>query len=49
MITNRPEFYIALTTMIIGTQFFLAGFLAELISRSKEQEKRYKIKEKINT
>ena len=49
LITNRPEFYIALTTMIIGTQFFLAGFLAELISRSKEQEKRYKIKEKVNT
>ena len=49
LITNRPEFYIALATMIIGTQFFLTGFLAELISRSKEQEKRYKIKEKVNT
>ncbi|MDO4880837.1 MAG: glycosyltransferase family 2 protein [Capnocytophaga sp.] len=47
LITNRPEFFIALTTMVIGTQFFLAGFLAELILRSKEQEKRYKIKEYI--
>ncbi|GIZ14597.1 glycosyltransferase family 2 protein [Capnocytophaga catalasegens] len=47
LITNRPEFYIALATMIIGTQFFLAGFLGEIILRTKEKEKRYKIKEKI--
>ena len=35
LITNRPEFYIALTTMIIGTQLFLAGFLGEIILRTK--------------
>ena len=33
-LSNRPPFYIALTTMIIGTQLFLAGFLGELISRN---------------
>lgn len=47
LITSRPEFYIALVTMIIGTQFFLTGFLAEIILRTKEKEKRYKISEKI--
>lgn len=48
LISNRPEFYIALTTMIIGTQFFIAGFLGEIILRTKNKEKRYKIKEKTN-
>ncbi len=47
LITSRPEFYIALVTMIIGTQFFLTGFLAEIILRTKEKGKRYKISEKI--
>lgn len=47
LIANRPEFYIALTTMIIGTQFFIAGFLGEIISKTKSKEKRYKICEKI--
>lgn len=47
LITNRPEFYIALTTMVIGVQFFIAGFLGEIILRTKNKEKRYKIKEKI--
>lgn len=45
LITNRPEFYIALTTMIIGTQLFLAGFLGEIILRTKSNEERYKISE----
>jgi glycosyltransferase involved in cell wall biosynthesis len=45
LITNRPEFYIALTTMIIGTQLFLAGFLGEIILRTKSNEERYKIAE----
>lgn len=48
LIANRPEFYIALTTMIIGTQFFIAGFLGEMILRTKKKEKRYKVSEKIN-
>jgi len=48
LITQRPQFYIALVTMIIGTQFFLAGFLGEIILRTKSDEKRYSISNKIN-
>ena len=47
LITERPEFYIALASMIIGSQFFLAGFLGEIILRNKKLDN-YKIKEKIN-
>ena len=47
LITNRPQFYIALTAMIIGTQLFLAGLLGEIILRTKNNEERYKISEKI--
>ncbi len=48
LITERPEFYISLTTMIIGSQFFLAGFLGELILRNKKIKSQYKIVEKSN-
>jgi hypothetical protein len=48
LITERPEFYLALTTMVIGTQFFLAGFLGEIILRTKTNTKRYNISTKIN-
>ena len=48
LITQRPQFYISLTTMIIGSQFFVAGFLGEMILRSREDKERYKIKEDIN-
>jgi glycosyltransferase involved in cell wall biosynthesis len=46
LITNSPYFYIALTSMIIGAQFFLAGFLGELISRSSTDRNKYQIEEK---
>jgi glycosyltransferase involved in cell wall biosynthesis len=48
LITQRPQFYIALATMIIGTQFFVAGFLGELILRQKTDKKRYLIKNELN-
>lgn len=48
LITQRPEFYIALTTMIIGSQFFLAGFLAEIVLRNRKIKKQYIITKKIN-
>ncbi len=41
LLAERPEFFIALTAMILGTQFFLAGFLGELILRSKKDSKNY--------
>lgn len=45
-ITNRPTFYIALTTIIIGMQLFLAGFLSELISRNAAGRNAYLVEEK---
>jgi hypothetical protein len=48
LITQRPQFYIALSTMIIGTQFFVAGFLGEIILRTKPERKRYSIKAELN-
>ena len=42
-ITNSPYFYLALTTMIIGTQFFLTGFLGDLISRSSPNRNDYQV------
>ncbi len=47
LISERTEFYLLLTAMIIGTQMFLAGFLGEMILRSKNNEERYKIKESL--
>jgi glycosyltransferase involved in cell wall biosynthesis len=48
LVTDNPLFYIALTTMIIGTQLFLAGFLGEIILRTKNNEERYKVSNEIN-
>ncbi|MDO9260911.1 MAG: glycosyltransferase family 2 protein [Flavobacteriaceae bacterium] len=48
LVTDNPWFYISLATMIIGTQFFLAGFLGEIILRTKRDEARYKIKSEVN-
>lgn len=48
LITDRPQFYIALSTMIIGTQFFIAGFLGEIILRTKDGKKRYLVKDELN-
>lgn len=48
LITDRPQFFIALTAMIIGTQLFLAGFLGEILIRSRKNETRYTISEEIN-
>jgi glycosyltransferase involved in cell wall biosynthesis len=45
LITERPQFYLSLTAMLIGTQLFLAGFLGEIILRTKNNEERYKISE----
>jgi glycosyltransferase involved in cell wall biosynthesis len=48
LITERPQFYISLATMIIGTQFFVAGFLGEIMLRTKTNNHRYRIEEKLN-
>jgi uncharacterized membrane protein YhaH (DUF805 family) len=49
LISERPEFFIALTTMIIGTQFFVAGFLGEIILQSRSHKERYHISEDTTT
>ncbi len=46
-LTNRPSFFIALTIMIIGMQLFLAGFIAELISRNSPERNNYLIERKV--
>ncbi|CAI8151416.1 glycosyltransferase family 2 protein [Flavobacteriaceae bacterium] len=43
LIAERPEFFIALTTMVIGTQFFVAGFLGEIVLQNKNNKERYRI------
>jgi glycosyltransferase involved in cell wall biosynthesis len=48
LLSQRPQFYVALTAMIIGTQFFLAGFLGEIMVRSRKNEPRYTISGEIN-
>ncbi len=47
-ITDSPYFYLALTTMVIGTQFFLAGFLGDLVSRSSPNRNEYQIEKVIS-
>ena len=47
LITEIPQFYIALVCMIIGVQLFLAGFLAELVARSSPNRNNYKIEKVI--
>jgi len=46
LITESPYFYIALTSMIIGAQFFMGGFLGELVSRSSSERNKYQIETK---
>jgi glycosyltransferase involved in cell wall biosynthesis len=48
LVAQNPLFYIALTAMIIGSQLFLAGFLGEIILRTKNNEERYKIASEVN-
>jgi glycosyltransferase involved in cell wall biosynthesis len=48
LITERPHFYLSITSMIIGTQLFLAGFLGEIILRTKSNEARYKVAREVN-
>lgn len=46
-LTNKVTFYLSLVTMVLGTQFFLAGFLAELVSRSAADRNHYLVEKKI--
>jgi glycosyltransferase involved in cell wall biosynthesis len=48
LITDNPWFYIALTSMLLGTQLFLAGFIGELLVKAQHGEKHYTIKATLN-
>ena len=48
LITERPEFYISLVTMIIGSQFFSMGFIGELMLKSINQKPQYTIHKQTN-
>ena len=47
LVTDSPYFYLALTTMILGTQLFLAGFLGELIARNAPERNNYLIEKEL--
>lgn len=47
LITDSPYFYLALTTMILGTQLFLAGFLGEMIARNAPERNKYNIEKEL--
>jgi len=45
-LTNRPGFFLALTSLILGMQLFLAGFIGELISRNSSNRNTYLVEKK---
>lgn len=47
LVTDQPLFFIALTAMIIGAQLFLAGFVAELVSRNSTERNHYRVADRI--
>lgn len=46
-VTAQPLFYIAIVAIIIGSQLFLTGFVAELVSRSSHDRNNYQVEETI--
>lgn len=47
LVTDSPYFYLSLGSMIMGTQLFIAGFLAELVYRSSSSRNEYKIEKEV--
>ena len=47
LVTDSPYYYLALTTMILGTQLFLAGFLGEMIARNSTERNKYQVEKEI--
>lgn len=46
-VTDQPLFYLALVAILIGTQLFLTGFIAELVSRNGAERNKYQIEQVI--
>ena len=47
LVTDSPYFYLALTMMLLGSQFFLAGFVGELVVRNSPRRNEYEISERL--
>jgi glycosyltransferase involved in cell wall biosynthesis len=47
LVTDQPLFYMALTSMIIGAQLFLAGFVAELVARNSGERNNYRVSDRL--
>jgi len=47
LITESPYFYLSMLAMILGTQLFLAGFIAEIITRNSSERNNYQIEKEI--
>ncbi len=47
MVADSPYFYISLVSMMIGTQLFLTGFIAEMVSRNSPERNKYQISEEL--
>ncbi len=48
LVTDNPLFYISLIAMVLGTQLFLAGFLAEIVTRNSSKKIVYTVDERLN-
>lgn len=47
LITDSPYFYLSMLAMVLGTQLFLAGFIAEIVTRNSTERNNYKIEKEI--
>ncbi len=47
LVTDNPFFYISLTSIVLGTMLFLAGFLGELIARNSGDRNKYHVEERL--
>ena len=47
LVTESPYFYLSMLAMILGTQLFLAGFIAEIIARNSSERNNYQIEKEI--
>ena len=48
LLTDRPQFFISLAAMLMGTQFFMTGFLGEMVLRSRRSGERYRVNQTLN-
>ncbi|MDE6303964.1 MAG: hypothetical protein K2M01_03990 [Paramuribaculum sp.] len=49
LVTDSPYFFLSLTTMVIGCQLFLTGFIGELVVRNSSSRNHYEIKQTIKS